>query len=108
MGGRANGHGVDGMSRLFLIFVVIACLNWKTRSAWTGIGGGHMEGEVRWSTYVVVACLLTLIALLVCFGFGLIRLTLFRVQGLPFLTKHLADLTCSTKDALVLASQERQ
>ena len=41
---------------------------------------------------IIVGCLFFLVALLVCFGLGLIWLALFLVQCLPSLAEDLADL----------------
>lgn len=57
-----------------------------------------MNARNRVTTYVVVASFLSLIAVFVCLGFGFIWLTLLRVQGLPFLTEHLAHLAFSRDD----------
>ena len=46
-----------------------------------------------------IAGLLTLIALFVRLCFCFIRLTLFRIQGLPFLPEDLSDLAYENEDA---------
>lgn len=53
----------------------------------------------RWPldhAYIIVARFLIFVALLVSFGFRLVRFALFHVERLPPLSEHLADLTCSS------------
>lgn len=81
------------MSGLLFVFLVIMSLQ---RTATSAVDSMMGVCTCCWATYVV-ACLLALVSLLVGFGFGLIRLALFRVERLPSLTEDLANLTYSAR-----------
>ena len=61
--------------------------------ACTGTLSERAQQQPRQTVTYIVASLLIFIALLVCFGFGLVWLALFGTECLPSLTEDLSDLT---------------